>query len=526
MPPSRRLLRGEIELKDALEDEANILARLGYVSQQNKFFSDLETKHMQWIREVIAHHFNSSPSAVIIAHRKQWLSGSFNVCIPASIPGHSGVIFRIPLPYRVGEEINPGNADEKIRCEAGTYAWLEKHCPEIPIPKLYGFGMSTGVTFTRLENLPFVSRYIYVFLRWSRSLLGLLTPSGYVRNDFHQMKKGMPGYMIIEFIKHGCMLSNTWQQGRDNHKLRTNLFHDLARILLSFTSIPLPQIGSFIICDDGYLRLANRPLSLGIHELENDNIPVNMPRDLTYSSTHAYAIDLLATHDSRLYHQPNAINNEADFILQASILAIMRMLPPLFLKNNHYGPFFFSLTDLHRSNIFVDEQWHVTCLVDLEWGCTLPAEMLRVPYWLAGDIIDEIPQEELESVQQEFMAILKAEEKKLSRVSDLSAILEEGWSTGSYWYGLALAIPNGLFWLFDERICKLITKTWREALHRDLVWFWTPKTLEVLKKKINDRKRYDDCLRREFEDSPSSNPLGSGDSDLPLARSAGMERPP
>ncbi|KAL5338015.1 hypothetical protein BJX70DRAFT_388886 [Aspergillus crustosus] len=347
----------------AQSEETNILHQLRYVHQQNEFFSFLED-HAEWIRDVIAHHLNISLSTVIITPREQWLNGSFNVCIPVSTGQHH-VLFRVPLSYRVGETIKPGNADEKIRCEAGTYAWLEDHCPDIPIPKLYGFGLSTG--FTRLENLPVASRYISLFIRWCRSLLNFTTPSCYVGHDNHQLN-GMPGYLIIEFIERGSMLSNAWGLGRDNNELRANLFRDLARIFLSFARVPLPRIGSFIISDNGYFRLANRPLSLGIHELENEGIPVDIPRDLTYSSTHAYVTDLPAIHDSRLYHQPNAINDQSDFTYQASILATMPMIPPPFL--------------------------HKTA--------------------------------------QEFMTILKAEEKNLSRASDLSGALEQAWSSGAY----------------------------------------------------------------------------------------------
>jgi hypothetical protein len=53
------------------------------------------------------------------------------------------------LPYRIGEDCCPGNGDEKVRCEAGTYAWLQENCPTVPIPRLYGFGLSTGQTVRR-----------------------------------------------------------------------------------------------------------------------------------------------------------------------------------------------------------------------------------------------------------------------------------------------------------------------------------------------------------------------------------------
>lgn len=85
-----------------------------------------------------------------------WLHGSFNLCIPITVTVNNHnkssrsrrrqqdsskrVMIRFPLPYRVGEDFRPGNADEELRCEAGTYAWLQDHCPTVPIPRLYGFG--------------------------------------------------------------------------------------------------------------------------------------------------------------------------------------------------------------------------------------------------------------------------------------------------------------------------------------------------------------------------------------------------
>ncbi|KAK2124206.1 hypothetical protein NOF04DRAFT_6507 [Fusarium oxysporum II5] len=65
-------------------------------------------------------------------------------------------------------------------------------------------------------------------------------------------------------------------------------------------------------------------------------------------------------------------------------------------------------------NIFVDEEWNVTCFVDLEWISALPVEMLAVPYWLTGYKIDEIKGDhidEFNQVRQEFVRIFEEEEK-------------------------------------------------------------------------------------------------------------------
>jgi hypothetical protein len=52
--------------------------------------------------------------------------------------------FRSTLPYKVGECIYSGNAEEKLRIEAATYIWLRENCPDIPIPELLGFGLPGG----------------------------------------------------------------------------------------------------------------------------------------------------------------------------------------------------------------------------------------------------------------------------------------------------------------------------------------------------------------------------------------------
>lgn len=94
---------------------------------------------------------------------ENWHHGSFNLCVPVVVGGWKRrqqpgerVLLRFPLPCRVGDAFRPGNGDEKVRCEAGAYAWLEENCPDVPIPKLYGFSTSTGETvrFLTATNVP------------------------------------------------------------------------------------------------------------------------------------------------------------------------------------------------------------------------------------------------------------------------------------------------------------------------------------------------------------------------------------
>lgn len=146
MPKKRRLPRREITYSEVKDNEFNILHQLDYYAEQVKYFSHLHDQR-DWMKAVVTHHLNLDLSTVCkVAEIEDWLHGSFNVCVPIDIEAQHGkrVLLRFPLPYRVGEAFNPGNSDEKIRCEAGTYAWLQDHCPEIPIPKLYGFALSSG----------------------------------------------------------------------------------------------------------------------------------------------------------------------------------------------------------------------------------------------------------------------------------------------------------------------------------------------------------------------------------------------
>ncbi|KAL4924653.1 uncharacterized protein BDV17DRAFT_300920 [Aspergillus undulatus] len=142
----RRLLRGEITYSAAKEDETNVLHALSYWDQQCQYFQRLQRKsHL--IKATVARHLNLDSKNCHVADPKEWLSGTFNVCIPISIGSNNSdpsFLIRLPLPYRVGERFDTGNADEKIMCEVGTYLWLQQNCPEIPIPKLHGYGSATG----------------------------------------------------------------------------------------------------------------------------------------------------------------------------------------------------------------------------------------------------------------------------------------------------------------------------------------------------------------------------------------------
>ncbi|KFZ06251.1 hypothetical protein V501_07595 [Pseudogymnoascus sp. VKM F-4519 (FW-2642)] len=531
MPGALPLSRGEITYSTAQAEEVNILHRLRYPAEEVKFFNHINNKR-SWIKAVVAHHLQLRSSTLCqVADVKSWYHGSFNVCVPVTISPWEGkeqpgqrVLIRFPLPYRVGEAFRPGNGDEKIRCEAGAYAYLQENCPEVPIPRLYGFATSDGETFTRLQNLPFVARCFQYLRRQLLFWLGRSLPTQYVRQQVGSQiseEEGVgAGYLLIEHIEEsqGEMLSNSWKEKRDDIGLRNTLFRDLSRIMLSIARAPLPKIGSFIIDRDGFLRLANRPVSVEIFELENEEIPTDIPRDCTYFTADSYAMSIIGIHDNRLRHQPNAIKGAGDYIYQASALTAMRTVLPSFFKQEcRHGPFLFTLTDLHQSNIFVDKNWNITSLVDLEWASTRPVEMFRTPTWLTSKACDEIAEEgheEYDKVRAEFMDKFTAEEEQArSPVSCnddgktlLSAAMKQNWDKGIFWYTLALASPTGIFRLFYKQIQPRFIMHDIDHGSFELVmpWYWAEDYVKVAMKKMADREDYDIRLRHAFEGTTMS----------------------
>jgi hypothetical protein len=132
-------------------------------------------------------------------------------------------------------------------------------------------------------------------------------------------------------------------------------------------------------------KVANRPLSIIIPDAENDSCPPVVGRSHIYSTVESYVLDLFTYHDNRIRYQPNAVISIDDGLDQIEALTLMRASLPIFL-NRHLRnkPFYPTLTDLHQSNIFVDDNWHIKSIIDLEWACFRPIEMFRPPLWLTG----------------------------------------------------------------------------------------------------------------------------------------------
>lgn len=156
------LLRGSITLDEALEQEEDVILDLSYPECRMEFFVFLYS-HRNDIAAIVSDHLGLGRSIQCrVGEVKEWIHGSFNVCIPVYVEdwnkcSEKRVLIRFPLPYKLGESTFPGNADEKLRCEAATFIWIQKHCPDIPLPRLWGFGFAGGQTVC--HETPF--RFLY-----------------------------------------------------------------------------------------------------------------------------------------------------------------------------------------------------------------------------------------------------------------------------------------------------------------------------------------------------------------------------
>ena len=111
------------------------------------------------------------------------------------------------------------------------------------------------------------------------------------------------------------------------------------------------------------------------------------------------------------------------------------------------GPFIVQATDLSQSNIFVDKDWNVTCLIDLEWICALPVEMLSVPYWFApNDLSDNIEDryDRFSIEREKFLPILNEElhSAPLGHQLEITSVIERMWASKGVWFWACIESVN------------------------------------------------------------------------------------
>jgi hypothetical protein len=171
-------------------------------------------------------------------------------------------------------------------------------------------------------------------------------------------------YLLLEYIDRNKdrMLSETSREYRDtDSKQVENLTRGISRItMLSLAKKTQSFIGSLRSNDDTSITLTNRPLLCTSSILESEGAPKILAK--TYKTCGHFIDDMLRFREKAFSKQPNAGNDEEDCHLQMLHITVLRLLKSQFVDSHSKGPFVLQLTDLHSSNIIVDDHWNSCAL--------------------------------------------------------------------------------------------------------------------------------------------------------------------
>lgn len=246
---------------------------------------------------------------------------------------------------------------------------------------------------------------------------------------------------------------------------------------------------------------------------ENEGIPTDIPRHRTYTQVEPYLSDLLTFQDNKIRYQPNAVQSEADGKMQLAALAALRATMHHFIRPEcRDGPFFLRLTDLHQNNIFVDEDWNIQTVIDLEWAHTVPQEMHLPPFWLSSRkaldcFDDEAAITDFEAILEEYWTIYETEERKRNGTVVQAPLQRDVWARGSFWYFEALRVPRGMYTLFNRHIQPLYNKEHpdRKIFDDVFYWYWGFGAQDLIDKKLRDKEEYVARVREAFTKGSSKN---------------------
>ncbi|EGD94624.1 hypothetical protein TESG_02133 [Trichophyton tonsurans CBS 112818] len=412
----RSLVNGFISLPRALVSvEEDMIQTLQYPIKKEDLYFELGQRESE-IQAIVASHCGlPSPDCVSVSNPttgETWHHGRFNLCIPVYVANPGGeepipLAFKLPLPYMVGEEEFPGNAEEKLRTEAATHIWVSQNCPDIPLPKLYGFGLPGGLSYFKPECVTIWQRIkTYAYRFFHRLFIGNSDFSQYIpRNRTALLNHG---YMLTERI----MINDELRPLPDRLGMRhndlqlhyekfiqksktQNLYRSFAKAMMSLANIPRQRIGSWTIDNNGRLSLSNRPLFSRISRFENLGIPSGIPRDTTYNNTDSFYNDCIGIHDNRIDYQKNILPNEVEAFRTVSTIVFMR-----FHITSSYG--------------YYPPPWPVRHAARKHARSKYP-ELMLPPSWITGKDIDKLLSTEDDRLQicyRQFAHTLRHEEAK------------------------------------------------------------------------------------------------------------------
>ncbi|KAF2220301.1 hypothetical protein BDZ85DRAFT_275887 [Elsinoe ampelina] len=493
---------GDTSLNAALSQGANFLRDREDIADTQELESKLWSSR-GLLAATVASHLRLETSTCRILPPKFWIQGSTNLCIPV-LAGNKDqgtrhrLLLRVAMPHMHAIRHYPDALDDKVNTEAATYMWMQRHCSDIRIPKLYAFAFSDGAQFTHVDLQPWHVRVRHRFRQWLYELLKWPMVGQYVPQR-SAPETGI-AFMLLEYIDRsvGKPFAFTRKKYSNDPVKRTNLYHGISRIMASLARIPQPRIGSFRFDRErGTVSLTNRPMNVAVMVTESAGSPRVIQTGQTYGDPLTFASDMLSVFDNFLLHEPLSVLNPTDARDRLTARVMLRALLHTFIPlERRYGPYLVQPTDLNAGNLFVDDDWNVTCMVDLEWINALPAEALSVNPWMTPTPFDMITDEyeHYEAERNKFLAIL-AEiecEKRLEHNINLVRTMEQSWKSRSIWFWDSLRYTNAWEGVFEDH---LLTKysTDRKLVQnlRRLSKLFCEDSETVVKRMVADARAYE-----------------------------------
>lgn len=312
--------------------------------------------------------------------------------------------------------------------------------------------------------------------------------------------------MLLEHIgSRGRILAEILDdvRGSDSSK-KQNLLRGISKITLALARTSHARIGSLRFNDDTFSTLETRPLFCANSILESEGVPRVVNR--TYETERAFIEDMLRFREEAFRTQPNAVYDEEDCRLQMYHMVVLRAVHTLLVDYKFQGPYVLQLTDFHAGNIFVDEEWNITGIIDLEFICALPPSMMNVPYWLSVKAIDNIRENMavVAKVHETYMNIFREEERHCTHEHDLqlSLSIQGAWESGACWlYGCITSI-DGTPYFVEEHICEELGI--RLSLDEEkrfailMSHLWSRDSENIVRQKLHDKAEYDKAIVQHF----------------------------
>jgi hypothetical protein len=148
--------------------------------------------------------------------------------------------------------------------------------------------------------------------------------------------------------------------------------------------------------------------------------------------------------------------------------------------------------------------------------CSLPVDMLAVPYWLTGQAVDQIAGNlnEFNKVRKEFMHIFEEEEQRIvtrENSISMSKVMHDMWESKGVWFYYSLTSVNAMYTLVEDHICPKFSSQLTTQAERIMSQYWSEDSVNKVAKKLTDKKMYNQEVRRLFKErEPCIGEVGEG----------------